>query len=283
MRKIYLLITSILLAGSLFAQDTITGWTFPANSGADSLNANLGLPGNLGYDIRYEGDDTTYNTIYFVDGVTSYAAAATGWDGGNGVKFWSVKFKAENYTNFKVSSAQSSDAANPGPAEFKLQWRLSGGDWADIPEGTVTVGNDWTTGVVSALPVPITGQGSSSIYIRWIMSSDLNTNGGTVDPAGVSAIDDIIITATSTLGVEQVVFAGKAIVSPNPNNGIFKLVTSTPLSRLGVYTVTGKLVHSCEAPASNSTFNLDLPAGLYVVTATSSDNQSTFSTRMIVH
>jgi hypothetical protein len=72
-------------------------------------------------------------------------------------------------------------------------------------------------------------------------------------------------------------------VSPNPNNGTFKLVTSVPLSRLAVYTVTGNLVYTLENPASNATFNLDLPAGLYLVTATSSDNQSTLSTRMIIH
>ena len=65
-----------------FSQVTITGWTFPVNSGPDSLNANLGLPGNLGYDLRFESEDSTYNTVSFVNGASTFAAATFNWDNG---------------------------------------------------------------------------------------------------------------------------------------------------------------------------------------------------------
>lgn len=283
MKKHLLLFTAILITGSLFAQDTITGWTFPVNSGPDSLNANLGLPGNLGYDIRFEGTDTTYNTIFFVDGTSGFAAATTGWDNGIDEKFWSIKFKAENYSSFKVSSAQSSDAINPGPRDFKLQWRLSGGTYADIDGGTITVGEDWTTGVVTELPVPITGQGTSSVYIRWILTSNTNTAGGTLDNHGVSMIDDILVTAVSTLGVNEILYTNQVTVAPNPMEGMFRISTRVPAERISIYAMNGTKVYETFATQQTTSLNLDLPSGLYLVKVQLKGSDDVYTTRVIVN
>ncbi|MFH1297474.1 MAG: T9SS type A sorting domain-containing protein, partial [Bacteroidota bacterium] len=180
-------------------------------------------------------------------------------------KFWSIKFKAENYGNFKVSSKQSSGGNNPGPRDFKLQWRLSGGIWEDVDDGTITVANDWTTGVVTNLPVPITGQGSSSIYIRWIMTSNTNSTGGTVESTGIAKIDDILVTGVNTLGVTEVLMTNRISVSPVPNNGTFRVESKVPLQNIRIYALNGKLVYENQTPAMSEQITLDQPSGLYLV------------------
>ena len=99
MKKNLLFVVLTLLVSFASAQDTITGWTFPVNTGTDSLNANLGTNQNQGYDLRFQlyqtpTSDSTINTITFIEGATTYAASTTGWQEGNGVRFWSAKFKA---------------------------------------------------------------------------------------------------------------------------------------------------------------------------------------------
>jgi hypothetical protein len=180
-----------------FGQDTITGWTFPAEAGPDSLNANMGTEQNMGYDIRFEDDATqSVGNITFTNGFEDFAATAEGWDGGAGNKYWSIKFKAAGYKNFKVSSLQRSGGNNPGPKDWKLQYRLSGQYiWTDIPNSELTCGNDWTTGVVENLPLPTEcNNPESSVYVRWIITSNLNINGEELLPDGISKIDNILVT-----------------------------------------------------------------------------------------
>ena len=268
---------------ALNAQTVITGWTFPVNSGPDSLNANMGLTGNLGYDIRFEGTDTTYDVIYFADGATDYAAAAKGWDNGADTKFWSIKFKAADYTNFKVSSKQYSTIAGNGPKDFKLQWKLSGGTYEDVPSGSLIVMDDWTTGVVTELPVPITGQGTSSVYIRWIMASNDGVLGGSVAAGGETRIDDILVTATSTLGQEEILYTDRISVSPNPNKGCFTVHSTVPMSSVRISDLSGKTLHSAVNCGTSAAIDLLNPApGTYFLSVKFSDRDSWYTKKIVV-
>ena len=278
----------LIIAGALSAQETLTGWTFPVNSGADSLNANLGTTQNKTYDLRFQWVltptvDSTLNTVTFVDGATTFAAATTGWDNGANVKFWSIKFKASDYSQFKVSSKQKSDAANPGPRDFKLQWRLSSGAYADVAGGAITLGADWTTGVVANLPVPITGQGTSSIYIRWIMSSNTDINGGTVAATGQSMIDDILVTGVSTLGQNEILYTSRLKVFPSPNNGTFTVSSTEPIDFMSVVDVNGRTISTLENPLQKQSVTIsDAKPGIYFLKVRFSDSDQDFSTRFIV-
>jgi len=278
----------LIIAGALSAQETLTGWTFPVNSGADSLNANLGTTQNKTYDLRFQWVltptvDSTLNTVTFVDGATTFAAATAGWDNGANVKFWSIKFKASDYSQFKVSSKQKSDAANPGPRDFKLQWRLSSGAYADVAGGAITLGADWTTGVVANLPVPITGQGTSSIYIRWIMSSNTDINGGTVAATGQSMIDDILVTGVSTLGQNEILYTSRLKVFPSPNNGTFTVSSTEPIDFMSVVDVNGRTISTLENPLQKQSVTIsDAKPGIYFLKVRFSDSDQDFSTRFIV-
>lgn len=288
MKKTLLMIFVLLLSGVVFAQDTLTGWTFPVNSGPDSLNANLGTNQNKSYDIRFQmilnpTSDSTINTIFFADGPTTFAAATPNWDNGSESKFWSAKFKANGYSNFKVSSKQKSDPTLGGPKDFKLQWRLSSTSYEDVPNGEITVAGDWTTGVISELPVPITNPGSSSIYIRWIMSSNDDINGGTVAATGVSMIDDILVTATAPSGNEEIIYNTKLLVSPNPNEGSFTLNSTKPLTHITIIDAGGKVIQN--ATAAGTSIKVSIPgvaSGTYFLKARVKGDDNEVVTRFVV-
>lgn len=288
MKKHLLLILFALFMSAAFAQDTITGWTFPVNSGADSLNANLGTAQNQGYDLRFQWvltatTDSTLNTVYFDDGPTTYCAAASGWDNGADVKFWSIKFKAADYTSFKVSSKQRSSSDNKGPEDFKLQWRLSSGTFEDIPGGTVTVGDDWIMGVVTDLPVPITGQGSSSVYIRWIMTSNNGVGDGEVVPNGYSLIDDILVTGISTLGTHDILYTNRLNVSPNPNHGKFTVKSTGPVAEMSIFNVSGNVVRTVAKPSATEQFDLQgLAKGVYFLKVKFEDSDAVSTSKLVI-
>jgi hypothetical protein len=261
MKQNLIILAFILFCSLAAAQDTLTGWTFPTATGPDSLNANLGTIQNQGYDIRFEwtitpGNDSTVNTIFFHDEGGNLSAGTEGWDNGADTKFWSIKFKAPDYSNFKVYSKQKSSLSTPGPRDFKLQWRLSGGAYEDIPNGTVTVANDWTTGLVNNLPVPITGQGTSSVYIRWIMTSNIDINNGIVTAAGASMIDDILVTGQKSTGEDEILLTNRMAIYPNPNKGRFTVATTIPANMIRVTDANGKVFFSLTQPDMLQPINL---------------------------
>ena len=288
MKKNLLLIALTFVASAIFAQDTLTGWNFPVNSGADSLNATMGLTQNKSYDLRFQmtltaTTDSTFNTVYFTNGATTYAATSAGWQNGSGIKFWSVKFKAQNYSNIKVSSKQLSSYDNQGPRDFKLQWKLSGGTWADIDGGIVTVAEDWTTGVVSNLAVPASNTGTTSVYIRWLMNSNVGTHDGTVVPFGESAIDDILVTGTSTLGTNDILFTNRLSVVPNSSHGIFTVKSTEQISELSILNTAGQVVRHVSNPSLSEKFDLTREGkGIYFVRVKFVDNDAMTTSKIVV-
>ncbi|MEZ5109768.1 MAG: hypothetical protein R2829_12480 [Bacteroidia bacterium] len=74
----------------------------------------------------------------------------------------------QNYFDLTVSSKQRS--SNTGPRDFKLQYKIgAGGTWTDVSGATVTVANDFTSGVLSNVALPAECDNQSSVYLRWIV------------------------------------------------------------------------------------------------------------------
>ncbi|MCK9612669.1 MAG: T9SS type A sorting domain-containing protein [Bacteroidales bacterium] len=264
--------------------DTIVGFNF-ADTTDTEFNADFGLSGNLTYNIQAE--DTGYNDrpLTYTNGYSDYAATATGWDGGDSVKFWSIKFKANGYKDMKVWSKQRSDGTNPGPKDWKLQCRLSGGEWEDIPGGNITVANDWTTGVVSelALPATMNDPGTTSIYIRWIMTSNESSSGSDVLPTGISKIDDILVTGTlSGLGISSVIYENNVGVYPNPCADILNINSSEEIAKTEIYNMLGAKVYSKAAKSNDLQINVNqFEEGLYLVVL-HFNNETKVVTRKII-
>ena len=247
--------------------DTIIGFDF-----ADTLdvefNADFGLTGNLTYDIRAEDTTASTRTLTYTNGVTNYAATAEGWDNGADNKFWLIKFKADGYTDFKLYSKQRSGSTNAGPKNWKVQTKKSGGVYEDVTGGTVIVGNDWSSGVVDALELPATlnNPGTSSLYIRWIMTDNEDINGGTVAATGTSKIDNIIVTGVNASGLESVIYENNISLYPNPCNDILNIYSDEEISKIEMLNIQGKKVYESNGNINDSFIDVNnLEQGMYFV------------------
>ncbi len=228
------------------AQDTIVGFSFHTND-TNALKPNYGLTSNFVYSIFKEGSASiSLDSISFTNGVTTgdYAATTTNWDNGADTKYWAIKFKAAGYTDFKISSKQRCGGTNGGPVNFKLQWKLNAsGTYSDVPNGNIVVANNWTTGVINQLAVPISNQGTNSIFIRWLMTSNTDVNGGNVSAAGISKIDDIIVTATNSVGIEETIYKDAVSIYPNPSNGIINFSNQNAINEISIFNAMGLLIY----------------------------------------
>ena len=184
----YILLVLLMSNLKVSAQnDTLVGWNFPNNP--DDNIADVGITANINKTISNNAGGTT---VYNVTGVTTFAVSNSNWTAGNGTKWWEIEFSTQGYDNVTVQSKQR--ASNTGPRDFKLQYKLgAGGTWTDIPGATILDSNDWVHGVLPPTTLPSETFDQASVYVRWIMTSDIASNGTTVATAGTSRIDDIYV------------------------------------------------------------------------------------------
>ena len=225
MKKNLLLTTVLCLFGIvLFAQTptVIAQWSFA--TGVDTIDKYPSPCITLNAKSALFAQDTTAwpNTILrpinYTNGITTMAATATHWQDGKDSKQWNIKFKTNYAKNITISSKQRSGGATPGPKYWKVQAQISGQSWVDL--GTVTVANEWTTGVLTDVALPKAFDSiSKNVFIRWIMVSDSSTAATIVDSNGVSKIDDIIVKGIyPTVGINNEQTTAKVSYYPNPNN-----------------------------------------------------------------
>lgn len=173
------------VTGSVTPNVTVVGWDFED----EDATADLGISANSTNLIETNATGLSYTQL---SGATGYVATTSGgWNNGANTKYWQVSFTTAGMNNMKFSSAQRS--SNTGPKDFKVQYSLNGSTWIDIPSATVTVANNWTTGVLDGISLPTSCDNQPFVYLRWIMTSNLQVNSGNVAAGGTSAIDNVII------------------------------------------------------------------------------------------
>ncbi|HRZ42037.1 MAG TPA: T9SS type A sorting domain-containing protein [Bacteroidales bacterium] len=264
--------------------DTLIGFDFSDSTNA-GFTANYGLPGNLSYDVRAEDSLGTTRPLSYTNGAANFAATATGWDGGADNKFWSVKFKADGYTNIRVSGKLSSGGNKPGPKNWKIQARKSGGAWVDITGGTITIANDWTTGVVTdlALPASFDLPGTTSLYIRWIMTSNESVTGPAVLADGICKIDDILITGTSSVGIEDNLFSFSTKVYPNPASDF--IMIESPVSAGVAVLMDSRGAEAAAVSIGGNQVRMDLGSlepGIYVLVIRAENESQVLYKKVVV-
>jgi len=174
------------VSGSVTPNVTVVGWDFEdSNQTSDSgINAN---------NNRLITTNSTGTIVYNVAGGNTSAAAISNsdWNGGADSKFWQISFATTGMSNLKLSSAQRS--SNTGPRDFKVQYSLDGSSWNDVTLASITVANNWTTGVLNNVALPSACDNQALVYLRWIMTSNTSVNLGSVANTGTNSIDDIVI------------------------------------------------------------------------------------------
>ena len=265
MKKLLLIAFLFPLFQFVQAQEEIVKWTFPNNTLSDTIqNGTNAL--NLNAVLRIEGA----GPITMTNGATTKAATATNWNDGMNSKNWNIRFLTSGYLQVKISSKQSAGGTNGGPVDFKIQYKIgSSGTWADVRSDTVKLANNWTSGVISNLDLPAECQNQSAlVYIRWIMVSNKDVNTGNVTPAGVSKIDDIVVTGMPLTGITVQKAAKEICTYPNPSASTFSIATTRGTSLIEIFTTNGQLVYKTIPENEILTIEKPLPAGLYFVKVT---------------
>uniref|UniRef100_UPI00286D3C63 beta strand repeat-containing protein n=1 Tax=Flavobacterium sp. TaxID=239 RepID=UPI00286D3C63 len=174
----------------LGALTTVANWSFP--NAVDDAVIDAGISANNGKVLTTVGGVGTITYVPISSSTTSAASGAT-WDSGSGTKYWQIDISTAGYSDLKLSSAQRSSGT--GPRDFKVQYSVNAGaNWFDVSGATITVGNNWTTGVLSDIALPAACDNKTSVRLRWIMTSNTNVSGATVAGTGTSGIDSIIVT-----------------------------------------------------------------------------------------
>jgi hypothetical protein len=105
-----------------------------------------------------------------------------------------IDFVSTGYSNLTITSAQRSNSN--GPRDFNVQYSITGagGPWTTIT--TSTAGNGaWST--LATFPLPASCDNQAQVFIRWLVSSNTQADGGSgISGAVNSRIDDIKITST---------------------------------------------------------------------------------------
>ena len=169
----------------------IVGWNFDEPSFPDCMLATEGTAANIGTKTFSVNGATLY-TSDTTAGMSGYSVRATNWDDGADSKYWLAPFDAVGFESLVlVSSYQMS--SNTGPRDFKLQYSTNGTSWNDVDDGEITVSTGWTSGVLIDLALPAALDNCPTTYLRWIMTSDVAVNGGTVANTGTSRLDEVYI------------------------------------------------------------------------------------------
>lgn len=203
---------------------TVVGWDFSD----ENIIADSGLSTNNTSVLSTNATGLSFTNPANADGFV--ATTSGGWNSGSGSKNWKVSFTTLNINNIKISSLQRS--SNTGPKDFKVQYSLDNTVWTDATNAIITVANDYTSGVLTDIALPVVCENKSLVYLRWVMTSNMSVNNSTVAFGGTSAIDNILIKGDfNSISTEDVIsnqnvgnVTSYEVSGLNPNTHYFYVV-----------------------------------------------------------
>lgn len=265
---VVILILSVFSINHLLAQDTIAGWTFP--SGKLKPLADCGNSYNKdGMYLEAAGyDEISFGTVNLTsDGITTKCGSVSGWNNGSLKKAWKISVNAGAYESMVLHANISSDSLNPGPRDFKAQYRTGCCDptWRDIPGAIVKAGTNWNNSSITPIQLPSACDNMIGLQLRFILISDTSTTGVVVQPTGVSLIDNVFVTGKSLIDISEVT-RNTFKVYPNPSNGILYIQFTNKLQKIVVSNNLGEIVMIKDKPVLNEPLNLSsFPKGIYLL------------------
>jgi len=166
MKRIYtfLLLLSLTIAGyEISAQTNIVTWTFP--SGSANITADGGITANLTKTISTSATGAL-SFLIGAGGTPDSCIRSLGWDNGMDAKYWQIEFVTSGYKDLTISSKQRSSAT--GPKDFKIQYMVgSSGTWTDLPGATnIITADNFTSGVINNVVLPVECNNQTSLSLR---------------------------------------------------------------------------------------------------------------------
>jgi hypothetical protein len=173
---------------------------------------------------------------------------------------------AWNYPGNPLSVKISDDYEDSGdPNDFNwtdLNSSLSPGSWTWTYSGDIDVSGTKDTGV----------------YIGFIYTSDTTS-------ASTWEVDDILVIGTPVTGIKGINPSNDLTISPNPSNGLFKIVfDSERVRKIKITNIFGSAVY--QETTNLATRNIDLTnlsSGIYFVQVTDVSNNKLSIWKLILH
>jgi hypothetical protein len=173
---------------------------------------------------------------------------------------------ASNYPGNPISVKISDDYEDSGdPNDFNwtdLNSSLSPGSWTWTYSGDIDVSGTKDTGV----------------YIGFIYTSDTTS-------ASTWEVDDILVIGTPVTGIKGINPSNDLTISPNPSNGLFKIVfDSERVRKIKITNIFGSAVY--QETTNLATRNIDLTnlsSGIYFVQVTDVSNNKLSIWKLILH
>jgi len=261
------------LATISFGQVLLARWTFPSGTNTDSI-ADGGITANSTKVIKALGGVSAIN--FSTNGLTNKSAQATQWDNGNGTKYWQIEFSTKEYNTLTLSAIVRSGGNNPGPKDYKTQYKVGKlGTWTDVPSGAVVAGNDWTTGVQTNLSLPSNCNDKDTVFIRWIMTSNLDYTGTTdVLSTGISKMDNIYIYGQLITNVKELSNC-KINIYPIPAQKLINIDSKENISEIQIYNLLGEVILKMQNLEKNQKVDVsNFNKGIYFVKFISENNET---------
>jgi len=126
-----------------------------------------------------------------------------GLDGGlAGNAWWETAISTTDRTDIAVTWRMRSTGT--APRDWRLQYRVGGtGVWNNVG-GTIALSTPTTPANTLNEPergrfLPESAQGHERLYLRWLMTSNVSVNGGTIAAGGTHQINDLVIRSGADL------------------------------------------------------------------------------------
>jgi hypothetical protein len=280
--KLFLLIVlTYFISLSSFAQDTIAAWTFPTGTATDA-NPDHHNAANATVMLTTGGGTSAID--WSKNGLTTKAAQTTGWDGGANLKYWQIELNTTERNNLKLYSKQTGGGANPGPRDWKAQYKVgTSGTWTDIPGTTLVNANNWTSAVLSNVSLPTACNEQPLVFVRWLMTSDTSiAPPALVMASGTTKIDDIYVLGNITTTVAEIQPLSFSVY-PNPCNGSFTLTASSLISEVSIFNMQGQQVYIAMVNGMKQVIDLSgMGKGVYFIRFRSGENDEYYVEKILI-
>lgn len=177
------------------AQTTLVSWNFfDSNNTADG-----GIAANSAQTITNNATGTTSFPTGSSGTCTSPYILNSGWNSGSGTRYWQLGLVSTGYSGLSV--AFSVRSSGTGPRDFKLQYSITSpsSGFMDVAGGDYMSTSTSCIDYNIALPTEVNDQ--AAVYLRFIMTSNTSQNGGTVAAGGTNGLDNIVVSAATSLPV----------------------------------------------------------------------------------
>jgi hypothetical protein len=278
---------------SLFGNNGIViGWH--QGTGSSWSQSELGITSNLNRQLSVT---TTHGTLYGTMGAgepTSGAkwAYSPEWDNGNGTKGWVFPMTTSGFENLTLTFYQKSRYQyvledQYGPRNFKLQYSINGSDWTDVSGANFILTSSWQQ-FSAALPSACDEQ--ATLYLKWVMSSNVSINGGAIVSGALSDFADFDMHGDELpLPITDVSLSNKALGSNQPSG---TTVGTLGLTDANIYDTYSYSLVSGTGDTDNGSFTIDgttlktaavLSAGDYSIRLQADDGTYTLAETYTIH